>query len=52
MKMEYNPNYPDVDSLREKARRTIPGFAFEYVDGGCNEEVNLRNNTADIRRVE
>lgn len=50
--MEYNPNYPDVDSLREKARRTIPGFAFEYVDGGCNEEVNLRNNTADIRRVE
>ncbi|RZK47415.1 MAG: alpha-hydroxy-acid oxidizing protein [Pedobacter sp.] len=52
MKLDYNPNFPDVESLRKQARRKIPGFAFEYVDGGCNEEVNLRNNTADIRNVE
>ncbi|MFK7931951.1 MAG: alpha-hydroxy acid oxidase, partial [Saprospiraceae bacterium] len=30
----------------------IPRFAFEYLDGGCNEEVNLRKNTSDIREIE
>ena len=49
--MTYNPDYPDVESLREKARTRIPRFAFEYVDGGCNEEVNLVNNTSDIRNI-
>jgi L-lactate dehydrogenase (cytochrome) len=52
MKLEYDPRYPGTDYLREKARRSIPRFAFEYLDGGCNEEVNLRNNTADIRKIE
>jgi L-lactate dehydrogenase (cytochrome) len=52
MKMNYNPDYPNVDSLRERARQRIPKFAFEYVDGGCNEEVNLHTNTADIRHIE
>ncbi len=52
MKMNYNPDYPDVESLRERARKRIPKFAFEYVDGGCNEEVNLVNNTSDIRKIE
>jgi L-lactate dehydrogenase (cytochrome) len=52
MKLEYDPRYPGTDYLREKARRNIPRFAFEYLDGGCNEEVNLKNNTADIRKIE
>ncbi|MGC4037560.1 MAG: alpha-hydroxy acid oxidase [Chitinophagaceae bacterium] len=52
MKLAYNPNYPSIDLLREKAKRTIPGFAFDYLDGGCNEEVNLRRNITDIQRVE
>lgn len=30
----------------------MPAFAFEYLDGGCNEEVNLVKNTADIRDIE
>ncbi|HVY73945.1 MAG TPA: alpha-hydroxy acid oxidase [Puia sp.] len=47
-----NSQYPSVDSLREKARHRIPGFAFDYLDGGCNEEVNLRKNTEEIRRIE
>jgi len=46
-----NPNYPDIDFLREKARKRIPKFAFEYLDGGCNSEVNLRRNTEDIREI-
>lgn len=52
MKLPYNPAYPSVESLREKSRSKIPGFAFDYLDGGCNEEVNLRKNTAEIREVE
>lgn len=30
----------------------MPGFAFDYLDGGCNEDVNLIKNTADIREIE
>ncbi|TMU51058.1 alpha-hydroxy acid oxidase [Flagellimonas algicola] len=48
----FNPKYPSVDLLREKARKRIPRFAFEYLDGGCNEEVSIRKNTREIRDVE
>jgi L-lactate dehydrogenase (cytochrome) len=52
MKLSYNPNYPAIDDLREKAKGRIPRFAFEYLDGGCNEDVNLYKNTAELREVE
>lgn len=52
MKIEYNPNYPTIEDLRNKSRKTIPRFAFEYMDGGCNEDVNLRKNTDEIRDIE
>jgi L-lactate dehydrogenase (cytochrome) len=52
MNIEYNPKYPGIDELRELAMHRIPRFAFEYLDGGCNEEVNLRKNTTEIREVE
>lgn len=48
----YNSNYPSIDDLRKKAMQHIPRFAFEYLDGGCNEDVNLHKNTAEIRDVE
>ena len=41
--------YPSVPDLRKKAQAKIPKFAFEYLDGGCNDEVNLKRNTAQIR---
>ncbi len=44
--------YPSIEDLRERARRRIPRFAFEYLDGGCNEDVNLHKNTAELREVE
>ena len=47
-----NPRYPDIDYLRTRAKQRIPRFAFEYMDGGCNSEVNLRRNTAEIREVQ
>lgn len=52
MKLDYNTSYPGIDDLRERARRRTPRFAFEYLDGGCNEDVNLAKNTDDLRRVE
>jgi len=30
----------------------IPRFVFEYLDGGCNEDINLHKNTVKIRNVE
>ncbi|WP_092461020.1 alpha-hydroxy acid oxidase [Thermoflavifilum thermophilum] len=52
MKLGYDPRYPSVDDLRRKARKRIPGFAFDYLDGGCNEEINLRKNTEELRAIE
>ena len=50
--MSYNTNYPSIDDLIRKAKKQIPRFAFEYLDGGCNEDVNLIKNTAELREVE
>ncbi len=52
MEIKINSKYPSVYDLRQKAERKIPRFAFEYLDGGCNEDVNLHKNTSDIREVE
>jgi L-lactate dehydrogenase (cytochrome) len=52
MKWDYNTSYPSIDDLIRKAKARIPRFAFEYLDGGCNEDVNLYQNTADIREIE
>ncbi|MEX0273786.1 MAG: alpha-hydroxy-acid oxidizing protein, partial [Flavobacteriaceae bacterium] len=52
LKTSYNGKYPTIDDLREKARKRVPRFAFEYLDGGCNSERNLRRNTEEIREVQ
>jgi L-lactate dehydrogenase (cytochrome) len=52
MNLSYNSRYPSIDDLRNKARHRIPRFAFEYLDGGCNEDVNLKKNTEEIREIE
>ena len=52
MKWSYHSSYPGIDDLVKKAKRKIPRFAFEYLDGGCNEDVNLHKNTAELREVE
>ena len=52
MELEINYKYPSVADLRARAKRKIPKFAFEYLDGGCNDDVNLKKNTDRIRAVE
>jgi (S)-mandelate dehydrogenase len=34
----------NIADLREMARRRLPGFAFEYVEGGAEDEATLRHN--------
>jgi len=46
----FNPEYPSIEHLREKARKRMPAFAFQYLEGGCFSEVNLRRNTEEIRQ--
>ena len=48
----YNSDYPGMDDLIKKAKYRVPRFAFEYLDGGCNEDVNLHKNTDELRQVE
>ncbi len=52
MALKLDTRYPSIDDLRAKAQKKIPRFAFEYLDGGCNEDVNLIRNTAEIRDVQ
>ena len=47
-----NSKYPSIPDLRNKAKSKIPRFAFEYLDGGCNDDINLKRNTQRIREVE
>ena len=48
----FNSKYPSTKDLRSLASKKIPTFAFEYLDGGCNEDVNITRNTSDIREIE
>lgn len=50
--MSFDTRYPAIDDLRNRARKKIPKFAFEYLDGGCNEDVNLDRNTRELRDVQ
>ena len=40
-----------VSDYRELARRRLPHFLFEYLDGGSYAEVTLRRNVSDLERV-
>ncbi len=33
-----------VADLKKRAKRRIPKFAFDYIEGGCNSELALKNN--------
>ncbi len=42
--MDLDLTYPAVCDLREKARRRIPHFAFEYLDSGTGRELQVARN--------
>lgn len=40
-----------VNDYRELARRRLPHFLFEYIDGGSYAEVTLRRNADDLAQI-
>jgi L-lactate dehydrogenase (cytochrome) len=52
MRTSHKNDYVPVSELRERAKSKIPKFIFEYLEGGCNENVNLIKNTREISDVE
>lgn len=39
-----------IDDLRHMARKRLPNFLYEYIEGGADEEWTLRNNRAAFHR--
>lgn len=48
---QYNRQYPSVQDLKRRAKERMPKFAFDYLEGGCNDEVNLSRNERDFHDV-
>lgn len=40
-----------IPDFRELARRRLPHFLFEYIDGGSYSETTLRRNVEDLRDI-
>jgi L-lactate dehydrogenase (cytochrome) len=43
--------FANIDDYRAEARRRLPRFLFDYVDGGAFSETTLRENIADLSRL-
>jgi len=41
-----------IADLRERAMHRVPGFVFEYVEGGSDDEFALRNNRAAFEALQ
>jgi L-lactate dehydrogenase (cytochrome) len=41
-----------VADYRRRARRRLPKFLFDYIDGGANDELTATDNVADFQRVQ
>ena len=52
MELNINSKYPSVKELRKRAKFKMPKFAFDYLDGGCNDDINLNKNRTDIQKIE
>ena len=42
----------EVSDYRELARRRVPHFLFEYLDGGAFSQTTLRRNVEDFQSIE
>jgi L-lactate dehydrogenase (cytochrome) len=43
--------FASCDDFRRAARRRLPHFLFEYLEGGANAETTLGRNTRDLQEV-
>ncbi len=47
----FDARLPSIEHLRARCARRLPRFVLDYLEGGCNSEINLRRNTEEIREV-
>ena len=40
-----------ISDYRELARRCLPRFLFDYIDGGAYAELTLRRNVEDLQDI-
>ncbi len=50
--VELHRRFPTVAYLRERARRNVPSFAFEYADGGAGSDGGILRNWNALDAVE
>ncbi len=50
--VNYDPRYPSVFDLKQKAKKQIPSFAFDYVDGGIDDEKGKQRNRNAFHDIE
>lgn len=51
MNLDFNKNYPCLSDLRGIAKGKIPRFAFDYLEGGCGEDVNRGHNISQLTEI-
>ncbi|MFO1171579.1 MAG: alpha-hydroxy acid oxidase [Hyphomicrobiaceae bacterium] len=44
--------FPSIPSFRAAARRRLPRFAFDYLDGACGEEAAAHRNVEAFQRIQ
>ncbi len=49
--MSYDTALPSITDLKVRAKRRMPSFAFDYVDGGIDDEAGKIRNRADWHDV-
>lgn len=52
MSFNIDVKYPSVEHLRRRAKQRMPRFSYDYLTEGCNEDINVHKNTAEIREIE
>ena len=50
--INYDTRYPSINDLKHKAKKHIPNFAFDYVNGGIDEEFGKRRNRNAFHDIE
>lgn len=41
----------NIEELRQLARKRLPKTVFEFIDGGAQDEITLRENMTDFQRI-
>jgi isopentenyl diphosphate isomerase/L-lactate dehydrogenase-like FMN-dependent dehydrogenase len=45
------PRVVNIADLRRRARRRLPRLVFDYIDGGAEDEITLRDNARAFREI-